>query len=75
MGKLKVIRELDHLLKLCQGKVAILDALDRDTSTSDAYDMHDQINGMYVGLKKVRETSLRAELVIPKHVTTTIEEN
>jgi len=75
MGKLDVIRELDSLLTLCEGKVAILDALDRDTTTSDAYDMHDQITGMYNGLKKLRETSQRAELVIPEHVTNIIKES
>jgi len=74
MDKLKVIRELDSLLTLCEGKVAILDALDRDTTTSDSYDMHDQITGMYNSLKKLRETSQRAELVIPEHVTNIIKE-
>jgi len=59
MGKLDVIRELDSLLKSCEGKVAILDALDRDTTTSDVYDMHDQITGMYNGLKKLRERCIR----------------
>jgi hypothetical protein len=75
MGKLNVIRELDSLLTLCEGKVAILDALDRDTTTSDAYDLHDHITGMYLALKSIRETSQRAELVIPEHVTNIIKES
>ena len=73
MGKLEVIRELDSLLKLCEGKLEILNALDKDTTTSDSYDMHDQIVSMYEGIKAVREASQSAELVIPDHVTTIIE--
>ena len=73
MDKKKVIEEFDHLLKLCEGKLEILNALDKDTTTSDSYDMHDQIVSMYKGIKAVREASQRAELVIPDHVTTIIE--
>ena len=56
-----IVKVLDRLRQ----KIEVLDALDRDTSTSGAYDLHDQLTSMSNYLSSVSNTVVHAINIVP----------
>lgn len=61
--KSQTILEMRRLMEKFQQKLAILDALDRDTSCSNAFDHMDQVSTLASYVRKVNECIERCELV------------
>ena len=53
------------MLEQMRRKVAVLDALDRDTTSDSAYDLHDQLTSMFQALDKFEAVVQRAVNVVP----------
>ena len=53
------------MLEQIRRKVDVLDALDRDTTTTGSYDLHDQLTSMSQTLKEFEAVVQRAVKVVP----------
>ena len=53
------------MLEQIRRKVDVLDALDRDTTTTGSYDLHDQLTSMSQTLKEFEAVVQRAVNVVP----------
>ncbi len=53
------------MLEQLRQKVNVLDALDRDTTTTGSYDLHDQLTSMSQTLKEFEAVVQRAVKVVP----------
>ena len=53
------------MLEQLRQKVNVLDALDRDTTTTGSYDLHDQLTSMFQALDKFEAVVQRAVKVVP----------
>jgi len=53
------------MLEQMRQKVAVLDALDRDTTSDSAYDLHDQLTSLFQALDKFEAVVQRAVKVVP----------
>jgi len=56
----RVLDDMNCLLAKLNQKLRILSALDSDTTTSEAWDLHDQITGMMDALDKFEGSMKRA---------------
>jgi beta-galactosidase beta subunit len=53
------------MLEQLRQKVNVLNALDRDTTTSGSYDLHDQLTSMFQALDKFDTAVMNAVKVVP----------
>jgi hypothetical protein len=53
------------ILEQLRQKVNILNALDRDTTTSGSYDLHDQLTSMFQALDMFDRAVMNAVKVVP----------
>ena len=53
------------MLEQLRQKVNVLDALDRDTTTTGSYDLHDQLTSMFQTLDEFDAVVQRAVKVVP----------
>lgn len=63
----RVLDDMDCLLVKLNQKLRILSALDSDTTTSEAGDLHDQITGMMDAIDKFEGPMKRAKKI--NHLT------
>ena len=63
--KREVVAGMEYLLKCFTEKLAVLDALDRDTDSSGAYDLHDQIHTLSKCSSDLADCLNRTGKVIP----------
>ena len=54
---------MSGMLEQMRRKVDVLDALDRDTTTTGSYDLHDQLTSMSQTLKEFEAVVQRAVLI------------
>lgn len=63
--KRQTLTDMSELITSLTQKMRVLDALDRDESTSGAYDLNDQLVTMDNALKKLSAVTDRAWNVVP----------
>tara|TARA_R110000751_G_scaffold286538_1_gene391036 strand:+ start:177 stop:407 length:231 start_codon:yes stop_codon:yes gene_type:complete len=63
--KHEVIADMEHLLECVWAKCAVLDALDRDTTSSGSYDLVDQLTTIRKYIEELRQALDRAGRVVP----------
>jgi hypothetical protein len=63
--KSSTLSEMAILTHQIQGKLILLDALDRDTTQPDNYDLTDQIVTLEKTLKALRDVISRAHNIVP----------
>jgi hypothetical protein len=63
--KHEVVEEMEHILKRFTESLAVLDALDRDTGSSGAYDLHDQLFTLTKSSESLAACLKRIRLIIP----------
>ena len=62
-AKAKTLVEMTELLNKFECKLNLLDALDRDVTTEDCYDVADQVNSMTRALHNLTQAVVRANAV------------
>ena len=60
-----VVEEMEDILKRFTESLAVLDALDRDTGSSGAYDLHDQLFTLIKSSESLAACLKRIRLIIP----------
>jgi hypothetical protein len=70
--KHEVVEEMEHLLNSFTELLAVLDALDRYTGSSGAYDLHDQLVTLTRSSESLAACLKRIRLIIP--TTTDIDD-
>lgn len=60
-----VVEEMEDILKRFTESLAVLDALDRDTGSSGAYDLYDQLFTLIKSSESLSACLKRIELIIP----------
>ena len=63
--KSSTLSEMAILTHQIQGKLILLDALDRDTTQPDQYDLTDQIVTLEKTLQSLRDVISRAHNIVP----------
>ncbi len=63
--KRQTLTSMSELIDTLKQKIRVLDALDRDESTSGCYDLCDQVTIMTAKCKELSEVSDRAWKVVP----------
>jgi len=62
--KRQVLNEIESAVKVVSDKLAILEALDNDSSTSGCCDLHDQLISLSVSLETFEKATSRAKAVV-----------
>ena len=63
--KIEVLLELKALAKSMHRKRRILAAIDEDSDSSGAYDLHDQIQTLFEGIESIRTCINRSLKIVP----------
>ena len=63
--KHEVVADMEYHLKVFMDKLRILEALDKDTSSSGAYDLYDQLKTLRNGYETLVDCLNRAGKIIP----------
>ena len=63
--KREVLEALDDLMKPLSDKLDILDALDKDSSCSGSYDLHDQLFLLRSAHESLQKCIERSKLIVP----------
>lgn len=63
--KHEVVADMEYYLKCFMDKLRILEALDKDTSSSGAYDLYDQLITLRNGYETLVDCLNRAGKIVP----------
>jgi hypothetical protein len=64
--KREVLEAIDGLLQNVCDKLYILEALDKDNTTSGCYDLHDQLNDLFTSHNTLVRCVKRSKSVVPQ---------